>query len=82
MTLAVMTRATRGYTGQRIESTPSTKLIYGAIMVAAFARIAAPVFPAAYFEMLYVAALGWLTAFGGFVAAYGPTLLRVRRTGP
>ena len=82
MTLAVMTRATRGHTGHSIESPPSTMLIYGAILVAAFARIAAPMFPVAYFEILYLAALGWLVAFGGFVVVYGPMLIRAKRTGP
>jgi uncharacterized protein involved in response to NO len=81
MTLAVMTRATRGHTGYSIESPPSTMLIYGAILTAAFARIAAPVFSSAYFELLCLAAFGWLVAFGGFIAAYGPMLLRARRTG-
>jgi uncharacterized protein involved in response to NO len=79
MTIAVMTRATRGHTGRSIEAPPSTVLIYGAILLAAFARIAAPMFPSAYFEMLCLAALGWLVAFGVFVAAYGPMLTRGRR---
>ena len=82
MTLAVMTRATRGHTGRSIESPPSTILIYVAISIAAFARIAAPMFPSAYFEILCLAALGWVVAFGGFVAVYGPMLMRARRTAP
>jgi uncharacterized protein involved in response to NO len=81
MTLAVMTRATRGHTGYSIESPPSTMLIYGAILIAAFARIAAPVFPAVYFELLCLAAFGWLAAFGCFAVVYGPMLVRARRTG-
>jgi uncharacterized protein involved in response to NO len=81
MTLAVMTRATRGHTGYGIESPPSTLLIYGAILVAAFARIAAPVFPVVYFEMLCVAAFGWVVAFSTFLSAYGPMLIRARRSG-
>jgi uncharacterized protein involved in response to NO len=81
MTLAVMTRATRGHTGRTIESTWSTIAIYAAILVAACARIAAPVFPAIYFELLCAAAIGWIVAFGGFVATYGPMLIRDRRAG-
>lgn len=81
MTLAVMTRATRGHTGRSIESTLPTMAIYSAILIAAGARIAAPVFPAAYFAMLCVAAVGWIVAFGGFVASYGPMLIQARRTG-
>ena len=49
-------------------STLPTVVIYGAILVSACARIAAPVFPAVYFPMLCVAAIGWFVAFGGFTA--------------
>jgi len=81
MTLAVMTRATIGHTGRQIASTPATIGIYGAVLVAALARAAAPLLPTAYDAMLIVAALAWLAAFGGFVAQYGPMLLRRRAAG-
>ena len=81
MTLAVMTRATLGHTGRNVSTTPATMLIYGAILIAALARTAAPMLPSGYFEMLVVAALGWIVAFGTFVLVYGPMLIGARRTG-
>src|SRR4051794_41016653 len=38
MTLAVMSRATLGHTGQQLEASPATHLIYAAVIVAAVAR--------------------------------------------
>src|SRR5581483_7323571 len=71
MTLAVMTRATRGHTNHPIETTFATNLIYAAILVAAFSRIGADLWPANYFGLLYISALGWCIAFLGFLLAYG-----------
>jgi len=81
MTLAVMTRAIRGHTGRAIVSTPATTLIYGAILAAALARIVAPVLAEVYSEVLIVAAVAWITAFGTFVLVYGPMLLSAKRGG-
>ena len=81
MSLAVMTRATLGHTGREIVATPPTAIIYAAILVAALARIVAPMLPSIYHETLVAAALGWIVAFGGFVIIYGPMLVRARRIG-
>jgi len=81
MTLAVMTRATLGHSGRAIVSAPTTTLIYGAVLVAALARMAAPMMPWIYHEALAVSALAWIVAFGGFVVVYGPMLLRARAGG-
>jgi uncharacterized protein involved in response to NO len=62
MTLAVMTRATLGHTGRDVLSTPTTTIIYGAMLLAALARVAAPLVPAIYYEALLVAGLGRLKA--------------------
>ena len=80
MTLAVMTRATRGHTGRAIEAPATTIAIYVAIVFAAALRIVAPMFPAAYMPLIHTSALCWLLAFGGFVLVYGPMLLRPRKT--
>lgn len=80
MTLAVMTRATLGHTGREVASTPTTVLIYGAILVAALARIAAPLLPTIYYEALLVAGIGWLLAFGIFLLVYGPMLVGAKWT--
>ncbi len=81
MSLVVMARATLGHTGREIVATLPTVIIYAAILVAALARMAAPMLPSIYHEALVAAALGWIVAFGGFVVIYGPMLLRARRTG-
>jgi uncharacterized protein involved in response to NO len=80
MTLAVMTRATLGHTGRDVVSTPATILIYGSILVASLARVAAPLLPMIYYQMLLVAGVGWLLAFGIFLLMYGPMLLGAKRT--
>ena len=81
MTLAIMTRATLGHTGRDVLSTPATIAIYGAMLLAALARIAAPLMPVIYYEALLTAGFGWLLAFGIFLLIYGPMLLRRRNNG-
>jgi uncharacterized protein involved in response to NO len=80
MTLAVMTRATLGHTGRDVVSTPATLVIYGDILAAALARVAAPLLSGIYYEILIASALGWIIAFGTFVLIYGPMLLRAKET--
>jgi uncharacterized protein involved in response to NO len=84
MTLAVMTRASLGHTGNALTASASTQAIYAAIIVAAVARICAVIHTAQSDWLLYVAALAWVAAFLGFALAYGPLLLgrgALRRTG-
>jgi uncharacterized protein involved in response to NO len=80
MTLAVMTRTTRGHTGRAIVSTPATAFIYCAIVIAALARTMAPMLAGAYLDVLIVAAIAWTAAFATFALAYGPMLLSKRRS--
>lgn len=54
---------------------------YAAILIAALARVAAPLAPAVYNDVLVLAALGWIVAFGTFILVYGPMLLRARKSG-
>lgn len=77
MTLAVMTRASLGHTGQPLLATRAVQLIYVAAVVAALARIAAS-FGILREPLLYLAALGWVLAFGGFAVVYAPLLTRRR----
>jgi len=74
MTLAVMSRATLGHTGQPLTASRPTQAIYLAIIVAALARVCAVIEPAHGEFLLSLAALGWAAAFFGFAAAYGPLL--------
>mgnify|MGYP001357095324 CR=1 FL=1 len=75
MTLAVMTRASLGHTGQRLTAEAPIIAIYAAAIIAALARIAAA-FGLEQQAMLYVAALAWIAAFSGFLIVYVPLLAR------
>ena len=77
MTLAVMTRATLGHTGQPLTAGIGTVGIYAAVIVAVLARVGAGVWPSEADWLHLVAGLGWITGFGGFVIVYGPLLLRL-----
>lgn len=78
MTLAVMTRATLGHTGQRLTATSATQVIYLAILLAAVSRVGAVLAPGYADMLLHVAALGWTVAFFGYAVAYGPLLLGLK----
>ncbi len=78
MTLAVMTRASLGHTGRTLVASPMTQMIYGAIVIAALARIAASLEPAHSALLLHVAVLAWCFAFFGFAASFGPMLASLR----
>ena len=77
MTLAVMTRASLGHTGQALVASAGTQTIYVFVVVAALARVVAPW--AYTIELLHLAAFCWALAFMGFAILYGPLLARVRR---
>jgi uncharacterized protein involved in response to NO len=72
MTLAVMTRASLGHTGQPLTASAATQAIYGLAFVAASARIAAAFTGGTL--LLHVSGLAWIAAFGTFVASFGPLL--------
>lgn len=75
MTLAVMTRASLGHTGQPLTASPGIRAIYIFAFVAALARIAAAL-GLWRGSLLEIAALAWVLAFGGFVWVYAPLLVR------
>lgn len=79
MTLAVMTRASLGHSGQGLTASSGTQAIYVAIVAAALMRIAASVFDNLSVTVLTLAAATWTAAFVGFVALYGPMLFTSRR---
>lgn len=74
MTLAVMTRATLGHTGQELTANRATVLIYLCLFGAAFARLLSSI----WLEMIHVSGVLWLAAFAGFVWSYGPALMRAK----
>lgn len=74
MTLAVMTRASLGHTGQPLTAGAGTQTIYLLVLAAAVLRIVAGL--TASMPLLWLAAVAWAAAFGGFAALYGPLLCR------
>lgn len=79
MTLAVMTRASLGHTGRALVASPTTQIIYSAVVIAALARIWASLEPSWSDTLLNVTALTWCIAFLGFAASYGPMLMGSHR---
>ena len=75
MTLAVMSRATLGHTGQQLTASTATQAIYASVIVAVVARICAVLEPSHSVQLLHVAAFAWAAAFLGFALCYGPTLV-------
>lgn len=76
MTVAVMTRATLGHTGQSLNAGTGTVVIYLAIIGAVLARFFAGIFPGDASLLLVLAGALWALGFLGFVVFYGPALLR------
>jgi uncharacterized protein involved in response to NO len=79
MMLAVMTRATRGHTGQVLTASPRTCASYACLMLCAFVRPAASLLPATAYALYPLAALLWIAAFALYLQEYGPMLVRQRR---
>jgi uncharacterized protein involved in response to NO len=82
MTLALMTRASLGHSGQDLTAARGTQVIYLFVVLAALSRIAAPFFSGLSLVVLTVAAGAWTAAFAGFVVLYGPMLFKSRPTAP
>jgi len=78
MTLAIMTRATLGHTGQPLTATGGTVMIYGALILAVVLRVSAGVWPGLAVPFYWAAAVLWITAFLGFAIYYGRLLLLSR----
>jgi len=76
MTLAVMTRASLGHTGQPLRASTGTQVLYLLALCSALARIIAG-FDGSVL-LIQAAAAAWVAAFGGFILLYGPLLLRQR----
>lgn len=73
MTMAVMTRASLGHTGQELAATPATQAIYACLFVAAILRIAAAC--TGSIGLLHASGTAWILAFAGFAVVYGPLLI-------
>lgn len=76
VTLAVMTRATRGHTGRPLEADGATVCIYLLVHLGALLRVVAPLLPVDYMLSIGLAGGLWGAAFLLFVLVYGPMALR------
>ena len=79
MTLAVMTRASLGHTGNALIASPMTQAIYATVVIASLARICASLEPGWSDVLLHVTAFAWCAAFFGFALSFGPMLIGGRR---
>jgi len=79
MTLAVMTRASLGHTGNALIASPMTQAIYAAVVIASLARVCASLEPGWGDALLHVTAFAWCVAFFGFALSFGPMLAGNRR---
>lgn len=72
MTIAVMSRASLGHTGQALTANRATLAIYLCLFGAVLARFGTSI----HLGLMHVSGALWLAAFAGFVIVYGPSLLR------
>lgn len=76
MTLAMMTRATLGHTGQDLHAGPATLAIYLSLIGAVLARFGAALCVGFAMQFYTLSAVLWIAAFAGFAIAYGPCLMK------
>ncbi len=72
MTLAVMTRASLGHTGQALSANRATAAIY----LCVFGSVILRAWGAVHLGFMHLSGALWLAAFAGFVLTYGPALYR------
>ncbi len=80
MTLAVMTRASLGHTGQPLTASPRISAIYILVNLGALFRVTGPFLPEHYTLLMAISAALWSGAFAWFAIVYAPLLFRPRRT--
>jgi uncharacterized protein involved in response to NO len=73
MTLAVMTRATLGHTGQALHAGPATQAIYLCVLLGALLRVCAAVHGSTV--LLEAGGTLWIAGFAGFSLVYAPLLI-------
>lgn len=79
MTLAMMTRASLGHTGQALHAGAGTTVLYLALLLSVITRILAGVADDFIMAFYNLSAISWSIAFLGFAVLYGPALLRERK---
>ncbi len=78
MTLAVMTRASRGHTGRPLKASRMTALAYACLVLAALVRPLVDLLPDLYVPVLSASASLWLAGFSFFLIEYAPMLITPR----
>jgi uncharacterized protein involved in response to NO len=78
MTLAVMTRATLGHSGQALTAGRGTIAIYALITLAAVLRLVGPLAGEYFLTFTWLGGIAWSGAFGLFVLLFGNYLIRPR----
>lgn len=73
MTLAVMTRATLGHTGQKLEAGPATQAIYACVLIGALLRVIAAV--SGSLPLIEIGGILWIAGFAGYALVYAPLLV-------
>lgn len=82
LTLGMMARVALGHTGRPMQAAPATVWAFVLINLAAFARVALPLFaPGGYAAWIATSSLLWTAAFALFLWVYVPILLRPRVDG-
>lgn len=82
MTLAIMSRATRGHTGLPLTAPPLTATSYGLLIAAALLRPGALLVPDRYTSLISLSGLCWMLAFALYLVEYAPALLARRKPRP
>lgn len=82
LTIGMMTRTARGHTGRPLVADRADVVCYVLMMIAAVARVIAPlIWPAAYVETVVIAGVCWAAAFLLYFVSYLPWLVRARLDG-
>ena len=82
MTLAIMSRATRGHTGLPLTAPLATGISYGLVFAAALLRPLASIVPDHYLALISLSGLCWMCGFGLYLVEYAPALLTRRKQRP
>ncbi|MCI5109753.1 MAG: NnrS family protein [Marivita sp.] len=75
MTMAVMTRATLGHSGQALHAGRGTVALYAALVTAVAARFAAGLLPEQASTLYAISGVTWCAGYAGFAMIYGRALV-------
>lgn len=76
MTLAVMTRVSRGHTGHQLKASRATTIAYTCLILSALIRPLVDWAPEYFLQVLTVSAVLWIATYALFLIEYGPMLIK------